>query len=79
MLLSKRFSNIFFASGDGRAGGSSLCWNDCNINLNLIAHNSRFVHCDILDRQFNTNFLCTFVYVYPKNTYNLNCGAIFLI
>lgn len=34
--------------------------------MNVLAHNSRFVYCDVLDKQTNIKFFCAFVYAYPK-------------
>lgn len=57
---------MLFASGDGRAGGLCLCWNDFNINMNVLAHNSRFIDCEATDKQNNVNFFFTFAHVYPQ-------------
>lgn len=56
----------FFAIGDGRAGGLYLCWNDLNINLNMLAHCSRFIHCEVMEKSFENHFLFNCVHAYPQ-------------
>lgn len=66
--LSKWFIKLFFAKGYGRAGGVCLCWNEFNINLTVIAHNSRFIHCEVTEK-------CSDVFMLtPKKVFNPNCG-----
>lgn len=78
-LMSKRFSKMFFAISDGKARGLCLCWNDININLNVIAHSSRFIHCEVTEKVLR---IISYLHVYmhiPKRIFNLNCGMKLLI
>lgn len=69
----------FFAKGVGEARGLCLCWNDLNINLVVLAHNSIFIHCEVTEKCSDRQFLLTCVYDYPQKSSDPSCGTKFFL